>query len=243
MEVIPAIDLRGGKCVRLYQGDYGQETVYSESPVATAFHWDCQGASRIHVVDLDGAKEGSPVHLEVVTSIASSVGASIQYGGGVRTVKDARDMISSGVARVILGTAAVEDSKLINQIGQEMGFESVIVSIDVLKGYVAVRGWAKSSRVSANELMGRIEAMGVERFVYTDVTRDGTLTEPNFDAIGNLSKQTGMKMLVAGGISSLDHIKRLRQIGIEAAIVGKAAYTGDIDIRDAIAVLSGSTTD
>ena len=243
MEVIPAIDIRGGNCVRLYQGKYDHETVYSASPVEMAVHWESKGASRIHVVDLDGAKGGAPVHLAAITGIADSVSASVQCGGGIRSIKDVKDIISGGVARVVLGTAAIEDSNLIRQIDQELDIESVIVSIDVVKGYVAVRGWFENSHVTATELMERIESMGVKRFVYTDVTRDGTLTNPNFEEISNLFKQTEMKMIVAGGVSSLDHHESLRQIGVEAAIVGKAAYTGDIEIGNAVSLLSGLTTE
>lgn len=242
MEVIPAIDIRGGKCVRLYQGDYDRETVYSDSPLRMAAHWASEGASRIHVIDLDGAKAGAPVHAELVAEIAGSVAVSIQFGGGIKTLEAARMMANSGVGRIVIGTAAVEDASLVEQASRELGPESVVVSVDAVDGYAAVRGWTESSELPATELVERIEGMGVGRFVYTDIARDGTLTEPNFTAIERLSAQTGMKMLVAGGVSSVDHLRRLAQIGVEAAIIGTAVYTGDIDLREAVDALGGSTT-
>ena len=242
MEVIPAIDIRGGKCVRLYQGDYDRETVFSDSPARIAAHWASEGASRIHIVDLDGAKAGAPVHAELVAGIAESVVVSIQFGGGIKTIEAARLMASSGVGRIVIGTAAVEDASLVEQASRELGAESVVVSVDAVGGYVAVRGWTESSELPATELVERIEGMGVQRFVYTDITRDGTLTEPNFEAIEQMAGQTDMKMLVAGGVSSVDHLQSLARIGVEAAIIGTAVYTGDIDLRDAIDALGGSAT-
>ena len=240
MEVIPAIDIKGGKCVRLYQGDYARETVYSESPAQVAEHWVSMGASRLHVVDLDGAKAGAPVHMDLVGGIASSVTAQVQFGGGVRTLEAAKEAVSLGVSRIVIGTAAVEGPGLVQQACLELGAQMVMVSVDAKNGYAVVQGWTRGSQLPATELVKRIESMGVQRFVYTDVMRDGTLTEPNYEAIERLVGQTELKILVAGGISSLDHIRRLSQIGVEAAIVGTAVYTGDINLRDAIDIVSGS---
>ena len=237
MEVIPAIDIRDGKCVRLYQGDYDRETVFSESPVEVAAHWAREGAPRIHIVDLDGAKDGAPLNMGLAGEIASSVAMPVQLGGGIRNLKDARQALALGVERVIVGTSAIEAPELLREMCRELGEEAVVVSIDARDGYVAVRGWTKSSRVRTTELLKRIESIGVLRFVYTDVTRDGTLTSPNFLAIEELIGQTGLRMLVAGGISSQAHLAALSQIGLEAAIVGTAAYTGDIDVRQAIDAL------
>ena len=240
MEVIPAIDIRDRKCVRLFQGDYQRETVYSESPADVAARWVSMGASRLHVVDLDGARAGAPVNMGVVGGIASSVAAPIQFGGGIRTLEAAKEAVSLGVGRIIMGTAAAEDPVLVRQACRELDAETVLVSVDARDGYVAVWGWTRKSQSTAAELVKQVEAMGVRRFVYTDVTRDGTLTEPNFGAIEGLVDQTEMKMLVAGGISSVDHLRRLSQLGVEAGIVGKAVFTGDINLRDAIEAVSGS---
>ena len=239
MEVIPAIDIKGGKCVRLYQGDYERETVYSERPLVVASRWAGMGASRLHVVDLDGAKTGSPVNIDLVGGIASSVAAAVQYGGGIRALETATRAVSLGVDRVIFGTAALEEPRLVEEARDELGPEAVMVSVDARDGYVVEQGWTRRSRVSASELVKQLEAAGVRRFIYTDVARDGTLTEPNFRAIEELASVSELSMLVAGGISSVGHLQTLAQLGVEAAIVGKAVYTGDINLRDAIDALAG----
>ena len=234
MEIIPAIDIRGGKCVRLYQGDYDRETVYSESPVKVALQWQQMGAERIHVVDLDGARVGVPVNLEIVSEIANSVDVPVQFGGGVRTLGSATSVVSGGVSRVIIGTALLENADLLQQISRKLGAESVIAGVDVRDGVVVKRGWMQSSSESVEDVVARIEHIGVARFVYTDVSRDGTLTEPDFSTIEHLVGSTPLKVIVAGGIASVDHIMRLSTIGVEAVVVGKAVYTGDIDLIDAI---------
>ena len=234
MEVIPAIDIRGGRCVNLYQGDFGRETVFSESPLDVAVRWVGEGASRLHVVDLDGARAGAPVNMGIVGDIAATVSTPVQMGGGIRTLGAARAAVSLGVGRIIVGTSAVESSGLVEEMSRDLGAEAVVVSVDAGDGYVVVHGWTQSSRLTASELVKRIEAMGVRRFVYTDVARTGTLTEPNFRAIEDLVGLTKLKMLVAGGISSLGHLLKMSELGVEAAIVGKAIYTGEIDLREAI---------
>ena len=243
MEVIPAIDFLGGKCVRLYQGDYGQETVYSEQPLVVASRWVGMGATRLHVVDLDGAKSGIPVHIDLVGLIASSVPARVQFGGGIRTVETAKEVVSLGVERVIMGTAAVEDASLLRKVCLELGAEAVVVSVDTRDGYVVEQGWTRRTRVPTLDLVKDITELGIQRYIYTDVTRDGTLTEPNFHAIEELARLGGPRMLVAGGISSVGHLLTLSQLGIEGAIVGTAVYTGDINLRDAIRALSGLDED
>jgi len=237
VEVIPAIDIRGGRCVRLFQGNYSRETVFSESPLDVAFHWAREGATRLHVVDLDGARDGAPVNAGLVGDIASSVPVPVQLGGGIRTLDDARQAIALGVSRIIIGTAAIEGPDLLQDVCRELGAEAVMVGIDARDGYVAVRGWTERTEVRASELVERIETIGVRRFVYTDVTRDGTLTEPNFDAVEDLMGRTALRMTAAGGISSLGHLTRMSQLGVEAAIVGTAVYTGDVDLREAIDAL------
>lgn len=239
MQVIPAIDLRGGKCVRLYQGDYERETVYSDDPLETALRWVDMGARRLHIVDLDGAKEGSPANLAAVERIARAAGVPLHLGGGIRDLATARAAISAGASRVMLGTAAVEDADLIRALLAELGSEGVIVSVDAKDGRVALRGWTESSGMPATELVDDMARLGVVRFLYTDISRDGTLTEPNFAATGELAARSGIRVLAAGGIARVEHLVRLAALGAEGAIVGRAIYTGDIDLREAIAAVGG----
>ena len=234
MEVIPAIDLRGGKCVRLYQGDYARETVYSNDPLDTALRWVDMGASRLHIVDLDGARDSMPANLNAVERIAGAVDVPLHLGGGIRDRDTARAAIDAGVSRIMLGTAAVEDAELIRSLLSEFGAESVIISVDAKDGMVALRGWTEGSGALATELVADMAGQGVLRFLYTDISRDGTLTEPNFDGVSALVKQGDIRLIAAGGIASVAHLERLAEIGAEAAVVGRAIYTGDIDLREAI---------
>ena len=240
MEVIPAIDLRGGKCVRLYQGDYAQETVYSDDPLETALRWVDMGATRLHIVDLDGARDGSPANLNAVERIASAVNFPLHLGGGIRDIDTARAAIDAGASRIMLGTAAFEDPALISALLNEFGAESIIVSVDAKDGMVALRGWTEGSGALATQLVADMAALGVLRFLYTDISRDGTLTEPNFDGVSALVNQGGIHIIAAGGIATVAQLKRLAGIGAEAAIVGRAIYTGDIDLRAAIVAIGNS---
>ena len=242
MDVIPAIDIRGGKCVMLYQGDYARETVYSEDPREVALNWARLGAAWIHVVDLDGARSGTPENLGVVADIAASVSVPIQFGGGVRSPEVARAASAAGANRIVVGTAAVEDPDLVRDLCAELGPESVVVGLDARDGYVAVKGWAQDSEVEVPDMVERMEKLGVGRFMYTDVARDGTLTEPNFDAIESLVSLTQARIMAAGGISSVEQLVRLAGLGVDAAIVGKALYTGDVDLREALEAVSGQAT-
>jgi len=234
MEVIPAIDLLGGKCVRLYQGKYDRETIYSDDPIEVAEKWVRLGARRLHIVDLDGAKTGIPVNLEIIEAIRNSVPALIQVGGGIRSMETAITMKSIGIERVIVGTAAIEQTELIETVCDKFGPDYLVISMDARDEYVAVKGWLQNSDTPVHKLLEDMSELGVRRFMYTDITKDGTLTGPNFNAIGNLMKLTKHPIIAAGGISTLDHIKRLSSLGIEAAIVGKAIYTGDVDLADAV---------
>lgn len=233
MEVIPAIDLKGGKCVRLYQGDYSQETVFSQEPVEVARHWQELGAGRLHIVDLDGAAKGEPCHASLIEEMARSVEIPLQLGGGLRRLDVIEQVLELGVQRAILGTAAIEDPDLIRDACQKFG-EAIIVSIDARDGYVSTHGWQERTKVSAIALVASMAALGVGRFVYTDIARDGTLTEPNFGSIAELLEKTDLPIIASGGISSLKHIKRLARLGVEGAIVGRALYTGDIDLKEAL---------
>ncbi len=237
MEVIPAIDLRGGRCVRLYQGDFDRETVFSDDPQAVALQWQEQGARRLHVVDLDGARTGVPANHEVIGAIARALRIPIQVGGGIRSVEVAQQILGLGAQRIVPGTAAVENPALVQELLQRFGPQAVIVGVDARDGLVAVRGWAERSDVPALELIEEMAALGIVRLLYTDISRDGTLAGPNFDGVAQVVERSGMAVLAAGGIASLEHLKRLAELGVEGAIVGQALYTGDIDLRDALDAL------
>ena len=237
MELIPAIDLSGGKCVRLYQGDYANETVYSDEPAEVAAHWATLGVPRLHVVDLDGAREGIPTNLDVVQDILSAVSVPVQLGGGIRSLDTVRAVLGLGVDRVVLGTVAIEEPSLVEEVCVEVDPAAVVAGVDARDGYVAVKGWTQTTGVAASDLIERLAAIGVRRFMYTDILRDGTLTGPNFQAIEAVVGLTDVAVLAAGGISSVAHLLRLDELGVEGAVVGKAAYTGDIDLAEALRAL------
>ncbi len=240
MEVIPAIDLRGGRCVRLYQGDYDRETVFSDDPLEVARRWVELGARRLHVIDLDGARSGEQPNAEAAYRIAVEAGVPVQLGGGIRTVKSARQAIERGIDRVLLGTAAVEEPDLLRELVDELGPERVVVTVDARGGKVALKGWTETSEMEAEQLIRDMRAVGVGRYLYTDISRDGTLTEPNFDAMEGLTAMSDVKIIAAGGISSVEHLLRLSEIGVESAVVGTAIYTGDIDLGQAITALGAT---
>jgi phosphoribosylformimino-5-aminoimidazole carboxamide ribotide isomerase len=237
MEVIPAIDLRNGKCVRLYQGDYGKETVFFDDPVSMALRWQSEGAKRLHLIDLDGAAQGKPCNLDAIKKIIAAVRIPVQVGGGIRSLKTIEQLLSIGVGRTILGTVAVEKPELVKQACKKYG-EQIIVSIDAEDRRVATRGWLKKSKVTASELAIRMIDFGVRQIIYTDISRDGTLTSPNFKAIEELISQVNIPVIAAGGISSIEHLTQLSRLGAEGAIVGKAIYTGDINLKEALKTMS-----
>lgn len=233
MEIIPAIDLKDGKCVRLYQGDYNQETVFSEDPIEVARRWQSMGAQRLHIVDLDGAAKGNLYHAQLIADIAHSVTIPLQVGGGLRDMDSVIRALDLGVARIILGTAAVEDRDFVKEACRRFA-NLVIIGVDARDGYVATRGWQESTTLTAAELVWQMEALGAGRFIYTDIARDGTLTEPNFDAIADIVSQAHVPVIAAGGIASVEHLKRLSRSGVEATIVGRALYSGDVDLKQAL---------
>ena len=236
MEVIPAIDLRLGLCVRLFQGDYQQETVFSDEPVSVALAWQEQGAPRLHLVDLDGAAGGVPVNLEVITSIIHNLTIPVQIGGGIRDLATAESLLSAGADRVVIGTAAVENPSLVEDLCQKHGSHRVVIAVDAKDGLVAIKGWLESTEVKAQDLVEQMALLGVRRILYTDISRDGTLTEPNFEANADLVRTTDMAVLASGGIATLDHVRRLADTGAEGAILGRALYTEAFSLREAIAV-------
>jgi len=233
MEVIPAIDIRSGRCVRLYQGDYRRETVFSEDPTTTAMNWQSLGAHRLHIVDLDGAAMGEVQSLPAVREIAHAVLIPTQLGGGIRSLEAVEKVLKSGVERVILGTVAVEMPELVQEVCRRYS-ESIIISIDSRDGFLSTRGWQLDTRIETMEFARNMVKLGVQRFIFTDISRDGTLTEPNFTAIADMVEALRVPVIAAGGISSLTHIRILKLIGVEGAIVGRALYTGDISLRKAL---------
>ncbi|MFP4641046.1 MAG: 1-(5-phosphoribosyl)-5-[(5-phosphoribosylamino)methylideneamino]imidazole-4-carboxamide isomerase [Chloroflexota bacterium] len=236
MDIIPAIDLRQGKCVRLYQGDYDAETIFSEDPVSMARHWQSLGARRLHIVDLDGAAEGEPCNDSVVGEIVSQVNIPVQVGGGIRTMESVKRFLDLGVDRVILGTVAIESPELVKEACQAFD-DRIVVSIDARDGYVKGRGWKRGSDLTTGEVIQQMESCGVGRFIYTDISRDGTLTEPNFVEIKRFVLQTTKPVIAAGGIASVRHLTKLAGLGVEGAIVGRAVYTQDIDLKQALAAI------
>ena len=234
MEVIPAIDLRGGRCVRLHQGDFARETVFSDDPLAMARQWQEQGGPRLHLVDLDGAASGEPAHLEVITAIVDALDIPVQVGGGIRTAGTARAWLEAGADRVVIGTAAVRNPDMVQEVCRAHGAGRVVVAIDARDGMVAVQGWQEASEVSALELARRMAGLGVSRLLYTDISRDGTLSGPDLETNALLVRETGMAVLASGGVSSLEDIRQLVATGVEGVIVGRALYTGAVAVPDAI---------
>lgn len=233
MQIIPAIDLKDGQCVRLYQGDFEQTTVYDNDPVAVAQRWVEQGASRIHVVDLDGARAGQPVNIETIRSIVRAVPVPVQLGGGMRNEDDIATALAMGVSFVILGTAAVHTPALVEQMVRRFG-ESIIIGVDARNGYVSTAGWTEAEQVLATDLIDQMTRLGIKRFVYTDIARDGTLSGPNYAATAALVRPGGPAIVASGGVCLLDHLMRLVNIGVEGAIIGRALYAGKIDLPTAI---------
>lgn len=236
MEIIPAVDLRNGKCVRLYQGDYDMETVFSDEPLEMAMKWQSLGATRLHVVDLDAAASGELRNLKTVTQIASALLIPVQVGGGIRQMETIERLFKLGVDRVVLGTAAVENRELVREACRRFG-QSVIIGIDTREGSLAIHGWRQETELGTIEFARSMVKLGVKRFIYTDIGRDGTLTEPNFSAIFELVDDTRFPVIASGGISSLIHLRVLKKLGVEGAIVGKALYTGDINLKQALDVI------
>jgi phosphoribosylformimino-5-aminoimidazole carboxamide ribotide isomerase len=233
MEVIPAVDIRGGRCVRLYQGDYDRETVFSEDPVAVARRWERLGAPRLHVVDLDGARAGQPVNDRVIEELLSAVEIRVQVAGGIRQLDVIGCYLEMGADRVVLGTAAVHDQPLIGRACATFR-EAVVVAVDARRGRVATAGWREASGETPEGLMRRLAEIGVRRFIFTDISRDGTLRGPNFAAIGRLVRAFRAPVIASGGVSSVEHLRRLARLGVEGAIVGRALYDGGLELGEAL---------
>jgi len=239
MIIFPAIDLRGGRCVRLRQGDPQAETVFDDDPVAVARRWADYGAAWLHVVNLDGALEderASAVNLQALEGILRAVSIAVQFGGGLRTLEDVGRVLDMGVARAILGTVAVRNPGLVGEAVARFGAERVAVAIDAHGGKVAIRGWREVTDVEAAALGRQLRELGLMRAVYTDIARDGTLAGPNLEAVRSLAEGSGLKVIASGGVAQLSDLRALASLGeaIEGVIVGQALYTGAIDLRAAL---------
>ncbi len=235
MEVIPAIDLRGGRCVNLVQGDYDRETVFGDDPPAMARRWESLGAPRLHIVDLDGAREGAPRNLDAVRGICDAVSIPVQLGGGMRDVATARRAFDAGVDRVIIGTAALDLDKAGSFIA-EFG-DTVAAGIDARDGFVAVRGWLDTTKVRALDLAKKLAALGFGWIVFTDIQSDGMLKGTNVSALREMVESVDASVIASGGITTIDDLRAAREAGAAGAIVGRALYTGALNLKKAIQAL------
>ena len=235
MLIYPAIDLYRGNAVRLYKGDYAQMTVYSENPPEIALDFTAKGASHIHLVDLEGAKSGQTPNFDTILSIKAASGAFCQIGGGIRSMEVIDRCLSAGLDRVILGTAAVTEPGLVEEAVEKYG-DRIAVGIDIKDGFVAIRGWTEKSSLEAMEFAGKMHEIGVKTLICTDISRDGAMEGANHSLYRALSRAFSMDIIASGGVSSLEDVKKLAALGIHGAIVGKAYYTGAMDLREAIEV-------
>lgn len=235
MEVIPAIDLLAGRCVRLYQGDYQQSQVFNENPLEVALQWESQGATRLHLVDLDGAKEGTTINLDVIKAIVQTLIIPVQVGGGLRDRISVERLFNLGVERAIVGTVAVENPELLQELCETFPHQ-IAVGIDARNGKVATKGWLETSTVEATDLAQQISDKAAA-IIYTDISRDGTLVGPNLGALRELARVSHVPVIASGGISSLTDLLSLlslESLGVKGVIVGKALYTGKVDLKEAI---------
>ena len=235
MVIYPAIDLYNGKAVRLYKGDYAQMTVYNENPVAVALDFKAAGASHIHLVDLEGAKSGTTPNLATVCAIKEATGLFCEIGGGVRSMEVVKAYLEAGVDRVILGTAAVTDEAFLKAAVAACG-EKIAVGIDIKDGYVAIKGWTEQSQEKAMDFCGKMEQLGVKTIICTDISRDGAMMGTNRDLYRQLSEQFDLDIIASGGVSTLEDVQALAAMDSHGAIIGKAYYTGAIDLKEAIEV-------
>ncbi len=233
MLIIPAIDIKDGKCVRLTQGIFEREKVYSEDPVAQALQWEEQGAQMLHVVDLDGARNGSLVNLEAIKKITQEINIPIQVGGGIRNKNAVEKLLSIGISRIILGTVALEDENELINILREYASQ-IAIALDTKNGELMKNGWLENSAKSMVITALRLENLGVQRFICTDTIKDGTLTEPNFAEITNLTKNVLASVIAGGGIANMNNIKQMKDAGVEGLIIGKALYERKIDLKEAL---------
>lgn len=234
MQLYPAIDMKGGKCVRLTQGLFDNVKVYGDSPADMARLWAAQGASFLHLVDLDGALEGRSVNEDAVRAIAAEVDVPLELGGGIRSVEAVRHMLDLGVSRCIIGTRAAERPEFIRELIERFGPEKIVAGVDARDGMVAVEGWEKISSVTAVDLCLKMKEYGVRHIIYTDISRDGMLTGPNVDYTKMLTEKTGLDVIASGGVSCMEDLETLYENGIHGVVIGKALYEGKIRLSEAV---------
>ncbi|HAR62658.1 MAG: 1-(5-phosphoribosyl)-5-((5-phosphoribosylamino)methylideneamino)imidazole-4-carboxamide isomerase [Candidatus Margulisiibacteriota bacterium] len=236
-EIIPAIDLLDGKCVRLIQGDYEKKTVFDNNPVSVAQKWENQGATRIHIVDLDGAKAGHPANTEIIKKIANSINIPVQVGGGIRTREDITKTLDAGAQRVILGTSLIKDPKFAKKALEEFS-KQIIIGLDTRDGKISISGWTDITTISALQVAQTMEKYGAQRIIYTDIAKDGMLSGPNYEALQDLAQRLSIKVIASGGVATIEHITALTKLNLdnlEGCIVGKALYTNQLSLPDALA--------
>ncbi len=236
MRIYPAIDIKDGKCVRLLRGNFSDMTVYGDDPVEMAKKWESLGGEYIHVVDLDGAVKGHGVNADIIKRICAAVDVPVQTGGGIRSMEDIEAKLSCGIERVIIGTKAVSDIGFVEEAVRKHG-EKIVIGIDAKDGMAAVEGWEKTSGYTAVDLAKRMAEIGVKTIVYTDISTDGTLKGPNVPAMKEMVDSTGIDIIASGGVGSIEHIRSLVPTGVEGVIVGRALYTGAVDLADAVRVI------
>ncbi|MBN2090024.1 1-(5-phosphoribosyl)-5-[(5-phosphoribosylamino)methylideneamino]imidazole-4-carboxamide isomerase [candidate division KSB1 bacterium] len=235
MEIIPAIDIKDGKCVRLLQGDYQAETIYAENPAEVAKKFQDAGAKRLHLVDLNGALDGKLVNLATISRIISSIQIPAQLGGGIRSLDTIQQVLDAGVGRIILGTIALKQPELVGEAIQKFGPEKIIIGIDARSHKVAISGWKDVTEIDEITFALKMKEMDVQRINYTDISRDGMLTGPNLKAIKNMAIKTDLKITASGGVSSIkdiDNLKQLEPFGVDSVIVGKAIYEKKVALKD-----------
>ena len=238
MRIYPAIDIQDGKCVRLFKGSFSDVTVYGNDPVEMAKKWESQGGEFLHVVDLDGARYGQGKNAELIRKICMALQIPVQTGGGLRTMEDIESRLSCGVSRVIIGTKAVRDEDFVKEAVERFG-EKIVIGIDAKDGFAATEGWEEVSSFRAVELAKKMSALGVSDFVYTDIATDGTLAGPNVPAMREMAESVPANVIASGGIGSYEHIRALRPTGVEGVIVGRALYTGNVSLSEAIRIGKG----
>jgi len=236
MQVIPAIDLMDGKCVRLVQGRFDQATIFSDEPVEVARRWVSEGAQRLHLVDLLGSKNGRPIEIATVSRIVAAVDAPVQLGGGIRSLDTARQLLEIGIDRVIIGTSAALDQTVAESIFGALG-ERAVLAVDARDGLVAVKGWEETTAETAIQFAKRMQALGAARVVYTDISRDGMLQGVNTDAVARMAEALEIPVIASGGVSSVEDVRALKllePLGVEGVILGKALYTGALSLQEAL---------
>ena len=235
MIIFPAIDLYDGKAVRLYKGDYKNMTVYSDDPLAVARDFEAAGATHVHMVDLEGAKDGTTPNLDIVARVARETSLFVEIGGGIRSMETVKKYADAGVRRVILGTAAVNDPDFLRAAVAEYG-ELISVGADVKDGYIAIKGWLEQSNVTLDEFVSQMQSIGVRHMICTDISRDGAMRGTNLELYRQLSAKYSMDITASGGVSTLEDVRALREMELYGAIIGKAYYTGDIKLGEALEV-------